>query len=620
MTNKNNVIPEELKQFVRNEADKFLSQSNINSIGIGYKEVDGKKTKELTIQFTVDQKSVPEGLEALGTTELPKSININGVEYSTDVIQRSYKTSLKAVELSSKIETSFQRKSFADPIMPGISISHPTLTAGTTGCVVYDATTGEELILSNWHVLQGLQGQIGDEIVQPGPHDDNRVNRNFAGYLERSHLGVAGDCAVAKIVNRGLDPNIHELNVAVEKIAEPELGDKVIKSGRTTGVTRGIVRRVHITVQLNYGTKINPVYENIGCFEIGPDPRHRAVNGEISMPGDSGGSWMHVKGTKPSPTMLGLHFAGEMVGEPEHALACYPASVFEKLAITPNRKIIATLERARKGFLEDFLGGSLFLPKPLNQGIKDDLLEVGGSVIFDYTHFSLAMSKSRKLARWVAWNIDGSSIKRISRKGIKFVKDSRLPLDSQLGNELYKNNPLDRGHIARRADLVWGTRSEAKRANVDSFHYTNIAPQHSEFNQSKAGGIWGELEDAVFDNVDVNDLKVSVMAGPVFTDDDPVHRGVRLPKSFWKIIYYREQEQKSIKAVAYMLTQEDLLNQLETLELPEFAVYEVSVNELQDRIGLDLANVRHRKASNKIETIGSNTDIRKIESIDDIIM
>jgi endonuclease G len=230
------------------------------------------------------------------------------------------------------------------------------------------------------------------------------------------------------------------------------------------------------------------------------------------------------------------------------------------------------------------------------------------------------MSKTRKLARWVAWNIDGSSIKRISRNGIKFVKDSRLPLDSQLGNELYKNTPLDRGHLARRADLVWGTHSEAKRANVDSFHYTNIAPQHSDFNQSNAGGIWGELENAIFNNVDVNDLKVSVMAGPVFTEDDPIHRGVRLPKSFWKVIYYRDQGQKSVKALAYMLTQEDLINQLESLELPEFSVYEVSINELQDRVGLDLANVRNRRVSNKIETIVSNLDIRKIESMEDIIL
>ncbi|WP_457841006.1 DNA/RNA non-specific endonuclease, partial [Staphylococcus aureus] len=80
----------------------------------------------------------------------------------------------------------------------------------------------------------------------------------------------------------------------------------------------------------------------------------------------------------------------------------------------------------------------------------------------------------------------------------KFKKDPRLPNETQVGDELYDDNPLDRGHIARRADLLWGTLSEARQANTDSFFFTDITPQHEAFNQSSANGIWGVLEDAIF--------------------------------------------------------------------------------------------------------------------------
>jgi len=36
----------------------------------------------------------------------------------------------------------------------------------------------------------------------------------------------------------------------------------------------------------------------------------------------------------------------------------------------------------------------------------------------------------------------------------------------QVDDALYSNNRLDRGHIARRADLLWGTREEAEAAGA----------------------------------------------------------------------------------------------------------------------------------------------------------
>lgn len=239
----------------------------------------------------------------------------------------------------------------------------------------------------------------------------------------------------------------------------------------------------------------------------------------------------------------------------------------------------------RSGYDPDFLGSSVALPVLDAEALQDAVRREGSNVI-PYTHFSLSLSKSRRLARWVAWNIDGSTIKRLSRSGLEFGKDLRLPEEFQSGNELYQGNRLDRGHIARRADLVWGEVAEAQQANEDSFFYTNIAPQMDDFNQSSQEGIWGQLENALYEQVDVENLKVSVFGGPVFQPGDQVYRGVGLPSEYWKLIVFKEGG--VLKARAFLLTQD--LDQLRVaLALDEFRVYQVSVGELEQRTDLKFA-------------------------------
>lgn len=89
------------------------------------------------------------------------------------------------------------------------------------------------------------------------------------------------------------------------------------------------------------------------------------------------------------------------------------------------------------------------------------MVRLDGSDVIDYTHFSLALRTPRRFAFWVAWNIDGAAIRKLPRTGIDFVEDPRIPAEVQVGNELYRRNRLDRGHLAWRADLLWGTEHAA---------------------------------------------------------------------------------------------------------------------------------------------------------------
>ncbi|MCE6999232.1 DNA/RNA non-specific endonuclease [Saccharothrix sp. S26] len=576
MVKKKNGSPASLRQFVRTKGADYLRDPNVSSIGIGYRVVDGKPTNEIAIQFTVRQKAEPEALRALGTAPLPETIEVDGVAVPTDVLQREYRVDFQVVEE----RVSDVRKTRVDPVVPGVSVGHVRVSAGTVGCVVYDRLDGTPYVLSNWHVLHGPTGAIGEDVVQPGVHDDNRTDRNRLGRLVRSHLGAAGDCAVATVEDRRFEAEILDLGVRVDSLGEPELGDKVVKSGRTTGVTHGVVRRVDTLVKIDYGPGVGE--RQIGCFEIAPDPARPAANGEISMGGDSGAAWVFKAANgRTGRTLAGLHFAGESGDSPdEHALACLPGSVFEKLGITLTPPRAPQTRAALVGFDEDFLGTPVGVPE-LGEAARADAVELNGSAVIDYTHFSLAQSKSRRFAFWVAWNIDGGDLKSINRTGIPFVLDPRLPAEFQVGDELYRGNRLDRGHLARRADLLWGPKAVAERANVDSFFFTNITPQMDDFNQSMRQGLWGRLEDAVMSDVDVDDLRVSVYGGPVFRPDDRVFRRVALPREYWKVIAFASGG--TLKARAFVLTQN--LNHLESLELDEFRVFQVRLAEVEQRCG-----------------------------------
>jgi endonuclease G, mitochondrial len=586
-------LMEKLKTFVRSKGADYLRDPNISSVGIGYKQVKGKATKEIAIQFTVNEKRAQPELEALNTQLIPETILVDGVSVPTDVLERTYALGYKILPAEREGVAS-DRKVRIDPIKPGVSVANAKETAGTLGCIVYDKRNGKPYILSNWHVLHGLDGKIGDEIVQPGPYDDNRVTRNHLGKLIRSHLGAAGDCAIASIENRGFDPEVLELNLSLKQLGDAELGDKVIKSGRTTGVTHGIVTRVNILTKIDYGGSVGE--QAIGGFEIGPDPSNPPENGEVSMGGDSGSSWLFkTSNGRPSTILAGLHFAGEISGDPnEHAVACYPHSVFEKLEITLTPPAIPDDQEPQDksdgaspgvGYNPRFLGVQIDLPKMTVAGART-VYQKNGSEVINYTHFSLAMHKERRFAVWVAWNIDGNVMRQLSRKGIPFILDPNVPARYQIGDELYAGNRLDRGHIARRADLCWGNEAEARRANKDSFFFTNMTPQMDDFNQSSKAGIWGQLEDAIFSDVDVTNLRVSVFGGPIFNHDDREYRNVKIPREFYKVLVYKEGQ--TLKAKGFLLTQN--LNQLEALELDEFRVFEVTLAEIEQRCQFKFSN------------------------------
>ena len=197
------------------------------------------------------------------------------------------------------------------PLTVGASIGHFAITAGTLGAFV--RLDGEERprVLSNNHVLADEnRGTPGDEVLQPGRIDGGRSGADRVGVLERFVALERGavnevDAALA-VLDAGIaiDPEIPGVG-RVATLAPPEDVERVLKLGRTTGLTRGAISAIevdNVVVEFSAGT-----LRFDGQIEIAG-----SADGAFSQGGDSG-SLIVADG---APRAVGLLFAGSDQGGP----------------------------------------------------------------------------------------------------------------------------------------------------------------------------------------------------------------------------------------------------------------------------------------------------------------
>ncbi len=267
-----------------------------------------------------------------------------------------------------------------------------------------------------------------------------------------------------------------------------------------------------------------------------------------------------------------------------------------------------------KGYETDFLGPDVALPALSAEQLADAAPRLDGrGHVLEYVHFSVVMCRSRRLAYFTAVNIDGRKMKTIKRGRDMWYFDPRLRRDHQAGPELYERNDLDMGHLVRRTDPVWGR--PAATANEDTFHFTNCAPQHKSLNRRT----WLGLEDYILNNADNHDLKVSVFTGPVFRADDMTYRGqYQLPAEFWKVVVMRRAD-RTLSATAYLQTQKNLLDDLESLAFAygPYRTYQVPVTHIEAITGLDFGRLRDHDPYTTLETL---TPAHVINDASDVVI
>ena len=195
------------------------------------------------------------------------------------------------------------------PLRPGLSVAHPSVSAGTLGGFV--RLGGRLALLSNNHVsAAGNAAAVGDEVLQPGPADGGGPGDRVAALTAFPPLrpGRANlvDAAVAV-----LDPGIEadpaalpggRLSQDVPAAIAIDPDDLVEKVGRTTGHTAGRVTAVEVDgVAVRYDDAVHSSDDQV---EI------EGLAGAFSDGGDSGSVIWRSGDRAP----LALLFAGSAMG------------------------------------------------------------------------------------------------------------------------------------------------------------------------------------------------------------------------------------------------------------------------------------------------------------------
>lgn len=238
----------------------------------------------------------------------------------------------------------------------------------------------------------------------------------------------------------------------------------------------------------------------------------------------------------------------------------------------------------RDGYLADFLGHGLEVPLPVLTANQNDVLtwEFEGETrdVLSYRHFSVLMGRARRMCRYSAVNIDGTSSFSLSRKGWRF--DPRIEKSEQIMKECYGNFPkFSRGHMTRRKDPIWGSPDEGGQGNTDSMHVTNATPQIQPFN----AGIWLGLEDYALDHADEDDMRICVFTGPFLDSGDPTRFSVQIPLEFWKIIAFVHDDTGELCATGYTMSQESFIGE-EEFVFGQHESRQRPIAEIEQRCGM----------------------------------
>ncbi len=269
---------EKVKKALKRYNREIMGLDNVVGVGRGFKDIGGQATDEPAAVILVTRKKAEKEIRV--SQLVPKTLD----RVRTDVIEVGDLRLLAA------------RLGKYRPAPPGVSIGHYLITAGTFGAVVRDRKTGARLILSNNHVLanatsgQDGRAKAGDAVLQPGSYD-NGSSSDVIARLERfiplQRATAAPTCPIARRVESALNrlfgaafpsygvqvfrknstPNLIDAAVArpladdliqpsvleigeIAGIVAPEIGMRVFKSGRTTGLTESVVRTLDVTVKV----------------------------------------------------------------------------------------------------------------------------------------------------------------------------------------------------------------------------------------------------------------------------------------------------------------------------------------------------------------------------------
>jgi hypothetical protein len=263
---------------------------------------------------------------------VPRVVNVGGKPVWTDIVQgpepsilmmdlwsRKYGyTPLQKVEAMQECSC---HRSRCRPVSPGLSVADCETTACTsTG----PFTDGSKIYwVTNAHCLKGIKTCNPNDmdnrpVSQPGPYDGGKCPDDVIGVaVKASDLFSDGytDTALIEMQSSiGYTAALHATSIAFNgSYRLPNVGEKITKSGRSTGVKTGDVISIRTDVNVDYGCRYRTVKDTI-------------VTTPILEPGDSGSP-----GVAEDGTFLGQGFAGSLF----MSVFINPENIYREFGVKP---------------------------------------------------------------------------------------------------------------------------------------------------------------------------------------------------------------------------------------------------------------------------------------------
>ncbi len=494
----------------------------------------------------------------------------------------------------------------------------------------------ENYIITNRHVATEFAKRAGDNFVFRRNFlneefncsidfkeelDNEEIKEYRIGKILHIEPDSGYDMAILKVIWNGNNAKFQSLELA-EKL---EIDQTVATIGYPARDSRTNIVDDQIRI---FSNMFNKKRLAVGEIDYIDSNNRFFVHDCTTLGGNSGSPVVDIETQK----VYGLHFAGKE-GQGNFAV---PARIIHQIfkrtvqnqqffnlsntsSIIENEETVTIKElKNRNGYNQEFLNQEVPFPS-FSPQIQKELAKPSNSKDYrlDYINYSVVMSKEKRLALATAVNIDGTQWRQIVRGADRWQKDPRIKSDEQVGNELYKYNNFDRGHLVRRLDPAWGKNYEAaKNASEDTFFYTNCAPQHKNLNQK----IWLGLEEYILSKTVDNGMKISVFNGPIFSEDDMFYRDIQIPESYWKVVIANKGAH-GIYATAYILSQKKWLDDIEFM-FGEYETYQVPISFVQQQTGLIFQNtvVMADAMSNIDESTYTGFKMNQINQLDNIIL
>ena len=218
-------------------------------------------------------------------------------------------------------------------------------------------------------------------------------------------------------------------------------------------------------------------------------------------------------------------------------------------------------------------------------------------------NYKICYRETYEQPEWAAYLLTKEMLTKNSQRTNDFRPDPKISTGSATLAD-YRGSGYSRGHLAPAADFAYDS-----QAISETFYMSNMSPQTTDFN----GGIWQELESQVrywakrFS-------RVYVISGPVLEKKASEYKSigankVSVPEYYYKAILapvYKNasdrsspEDSKSVMVIGFIMPN----------ELREDSIwnYAVSIDEIENRTGLDFFSILDDELEEKLENTVKTT-------------